>query len=356
MHPHLRDLLRAKRSLMARWAPPLRRSAERARALRSARRYRPDVPLNLVGVGVGEKVTGGRLTGDLCVKVLVARKYPLRRIARAQRIPAAVAGLATDVEEVGYPRALAGRRRRQAGAPDPRARHRPVPGGVSVGLDLGAVPFRFAGTLGVVLADASDRDAALGLSNNHVLADENRAPLGAGAIQPGSLDGAGGGARIGALDRFEPLRFGNVPNGMDAAALRFDRRADARFEILALGAPAGAAEPALRAHVRKMGRTTGLTEGIVRAVEFDVTGVQYDSGLVRVDDVVVIEGIGGEFSDAGDSGSVIVDAEGRLVALLFAGSPRVTFAIPIPRVLDRLRLRLPERPRRRRRARRPRRS
>jgi hypothetical protein len=90
-----------------------------------------------------------------------------------------------------------------------------------------------------------------------------------------------------------------------------------------------------------MGRTTGLTEGIVRAVDFDVTGVQYEQGLVRVDDVVVIEGVRGEFSAAGDSGSAIVDSRDRLVALLFAGSSEVTFAIPIARVLDRLRLRVP---------------
>jgi len=359
MPDNLADLRKAKRSLMKRWTPPLRRETGRATALRAERRFRPDVPLNLVGVGVGEKITSGRLTGTLCVKVLVARKYPLGRIPAAQRIPAAVAGLPTDIEEVGYPRALpaarrggrrrpgrrpAGRksnRRRRAADLDSRRRRRPVPGGVSVGLDSAAVSFRFAGTLGVILVDRDRPTWRLGLSNNHVLADENRVAAGAGAIQPGSLDGGRDSDRIGSLDRFEPIRFGNVPNSMDAAACVFEAAADADFAILGVGAPTGVAEPELRGLVRKMGRTTGLTEGIVRAVDFDVTGVQYDQGLVRVDDVVVIEGVGGEFSAAGDSGSAIVDARSRLVALLFAGSSEVTFAIPIGRVLDRLRLGLP---------------
>ncbi len=350
-----RDLLRAKRALLERWASPLRRSVQEARALRLERRYRPDIPLNLVGVGVGEKVSGGRRTGALCVKVLVARKYPLDRIQLRQRIPATVEGLPTDVEAVGYPRALpalAGRsaapKRPRQSAPDPRARWRPVPGGVSVGLDRGAVAFRYAGTLGVVLVDATRRDRLLALSNNHVLADENRAPAGAGVIQPGSLDGGRETDHIGVLERFEPLRFGNLPNSMDAAVASLGRQTEGELGILGLGTPAGVAEPALDGSVRKMGRTTGLTEGIVRAVNFDVTGVQYEQGMVRVDDVVVIETPGGKFSDAGDSGSAILDDRERLVALLFAGSPRVTFAIPMRRILSALRLALPPRARRRR--------
>lgn len=330
----LSDFRRAKRSLLARWEPPLRRATEQARALRARRQFRPHVPLNLVGIGIGEKVTGGKLTGDTCVKVLVARKYPLGRIPRAQRIPSRVAGLPTDVEGVGYPRALAA----AEADLDPRLRRRPVPGGVSVGLGRSAVPFTFAGTLGVVLSDARDPARRLGLSNNHVLADENRAPIGSAVVQPGTLDGGREADRIGALDRFEPIRFGNAPNSMDAAAALFDAAADADPAILGIGVPTGVADPELRSLVRKMGRTTGLREGIVRAVDFDVTGVVYDQGMVRVDDVIVIEGARGKFSDAGDSGSAIVDASLRLVGLLFAGSPQVTFAIPMRRVLERLRL------------------
>lgn len=109
---------------------------------------------------------------------------------------------------------------------------------------------------------------------------------------------------------------------------------------LRFGAPAGTGPPSLGLLVRKSDRTTGLTEGIVRVVNFDVFGVQYDQGVVRVDDVAVIEGIGGPFSKPGDSGSAIVDPRRRVVALLFAGSEVVTFAIPIGRVLRRFGVRI----------------
>jgi hypothetical protein len=342
----LGDLVGAKRSFVGRWSERLRREAPRARALRARRLFRSEVPLNLVGVGVGEKVTGGLPTGRACVKVLVARKYPLGRISRAHRIPPRVDGLPTDVEEVGYARALPARPRSprpsarplQAGAAEARRRHRPVPGGVSVGLGREAAPFRYAGTLGVVLADRNRSSLRLGLSNNHVLADENRAPLGSAVIQPGSLDGGRDADSAGTLDRLEPLRFENRPNRMDAAAFAFDPAIGSSAEILGIGLPAGTADPELSSVVRKTGRTSGFTEGIVRAVRFDVTNVSYDQGLVRVDDVIVIEGVKGTFSAAGDSGSAILDARGRLVALLFAGSPSVTFAIPIARILERLEL------------------
>ena len=83
------------------------------------------------------------------------------------------------------------------------------------------------------------------------------------------------------------------------------------------------------------GRTTGVTEGIVRVLKFDVVGVEYDNGMVRVDDVLVIKGTSGSFSKVGDSGSAIVDPQGRVVGLLFGGSDDVTYAIPIRRVLNR---------------------
>jgi len=326
------DFALAKQDLRERLVRFLEPSLERAAALREAERFEPAPGVNLVGVGIGEKVTAGSRTGELCVKVLVARKFPKGRIRPADRIPPGIAGIPTDIESVGYPRKF----------PIPqRQRHRPVLGGVSGGLDLAAVHFRFAGTLGVVVADRDDPGRLYALSNNHVLADENRAERGAGVVQPGTLDGGKGSDRVARLARFVPLRFGNRRNSMDAALAEFPGRRRADRRILGIGEPTGTAAPSLGLLVRKSGRTTGLTEGIVRAVAFDVFSVQYDQGFVRVDDVVVIEGIGKPFSKPGDSGSAIVDPRGRVVALLFAGSEAATFAIPIGRILRRLRVRIP---------------
>jgi hypothetical protein len=53
-------------------------------------------------------------------------------------------------------------------------------------------------------------------------------------------------------------------------------------------------------------------------------------------DQIAISGVGGAFSDSGDSGALIVDAVTRRpIALLFGGGIDVTFASPIQPVLDR---------------------
>ena len=60
--------------------------------------------------------------------------------------------------------------------------------------------------------------------------------------------------------------------------------------------------------VHKVGRTTGVRHGRVTAFELDGVAVEYDIGVLTFDDQIEIEGSGTRsFSDAGDSGSLIVD-------------------------------------------------
>lgn len=323
------DFVLAKASLRDRIIRRPEHAAARSLALRSKGRYTSEVDANVVGVGVGEKVTGGQRTGALALKVLVAKKFAKARIPRAQLLPEQVDGVPVDVEAVGYPRKLAVRQ---------RGRFRPVIGGVSTGLTASEVGYRYAGTLGVLVIDSDDDRTIYGLSNNHVLADENRARDGATVLQPATIDAGTGRDAIGFLDRYVPLRFDNRQNWMDAALAVVDVRIDRT--IADVGAPTGTGTPVLNSLVRKSGRTSGLTEGIVRAVQFDVFNVEYDGGMVRVDDCIVIEGTNGSFSRPGDSGSVVVDAAGKVVALLFAGSDVATFATPIRRVLRRFRVRI----------------
>lgn len=84
------------------------------------------------------------------------------------------------------------------------------------------------------------------------------------------------------------------------------------------------------------------------AFELDNVVVTYDIGDLRFDDQIEIEGAGsGPFSRGGDSGSLIVDAGFRAVALLFAGGDSggtngkgLTFANPIGAVFAALRVTL----------------
>jgi hypothetical protein len=65
--------------------------------------------------------------------------------------------------------------------------------------------------------------------------------------------------------------------------------------------------------------------------------VGYDFGTARFVDQVIVIGDSGSFSDAGDSGSLIVDRKTKkATGLLFAGSSSHTIANHIENVLSQL--------------------
>ena len=79
---------------------------------------------NVVGVALGYKETGGVITDQPAVVVLVQTKHPVTALAADDLIPARIDGVLTDVYEVGYLVAQL----------TSRDRFRPtIPGGVSIG-------------------------------------------------------------------------------------------------------------------------------------------------------------------------------------------------------------------------------
>lgn len=224
-------------------------------------------------------------------------------------------------------------------------RVRPLKLGVSIG------HFKItAGTLGAFARDRST-GALLMLSNNHVLAVENRGKKGDAILQPGHFDGGREpDDRVGALERYARLVTTRA-NLVDAAVATVDAGIghDART-LAGLGKLAGVGDPLLddAAMVGKVGRTTGTTRGRVVTIELDNLHVVYDKGALRFDGQIEIEGDGdAPFSDGGDSGSLIVDDSRRAVALLFAGSELgganhrgLTYANPIDAVLSAMKVEL----------------
>jgi hypothetical protein len=233
--------------------------------------------------------------------------------------------------------------RRASAVPWNQKRHRPLHIGTSVG------HFKItAGTLGCFVKSRADGSTLI-LSNNHVLANENDAKAGDAILQPGPIDdGTKSRDAIGKLVNFIKLkRVGH--NAVDCAlasvkdSIRFNYR-DLRDVGKLAGVGAAFLDEGTR--VAKVGRTTFATEGRVTAFELDNVIVGYDLGNLRFDNQVEIEGAGEEaFSAGGDSGSLIVDADGRAVALLFAGGDvggtngkGLTFANPIGAVFDALKV------------------
>jgi hypothetical protein len=201
------------------------------------------------------------------------------------------------------------------------------------------------GTLGSLVESASGTEYLL--SCNHVLARSDQAAAGELIVQPGLIDAncvpydqGGTETPVAALSGFVKLDgSGNV----DAAIAQVDSGAvNPSGNILELGAlqsngtlasaPPGISSTGGKGEtgtlgmiVSKSGRTTGLTCASISAVDLDVQ-VAYYTDCAETDpyytksysNQIGIEG--NQFSDAGDSGSLVVDTtDAEPVGLFFAG-------------------------------------
>jgi hypothetical protein len=297
----------------------------------------PSPTENVVGVGIGEKISDGKQTGIPAVKFLVRMKYSRLDLGSKDVLPKEIDGLPTDVEEVGIFKRFpsAAKARKQATAmPNPRTKIRPAQPGSSIGFRDPNNQFVMAGTFGALVRD---KDGLYVLSNNHVLADENRLPTGAAIFQPGLLDSGNPSTdQIAALTRFVTLQAHGA-NTVDCAVAKATTQNIVSKEVLYIGAPQGTAPATIDMTVHKFGRTTGYTVGQVTSIDTDVT-VQYDIGKITfTGQIIIVGGAGQPFSNAGDSGSLILQrGTNKAVALLFAGSNTHTIANHIDQVLKAL--------------------
>jgi hypothetical protein len=203
-----------------------------------------------------------------------------------------------------------------------------------------------SGTLGSLIEDSGGHQYLL--SCNHVLARSDQATAGEMIIQPGLIDngcypnGQGGTETpVGTLTGWLALSLSAT--NADAAIAQVDSGAvSTGGSILELGArqadgtlaaaPPGTSSSggkgetaSLSLTVAKSGRTTGLTCAAVSALSFDVE-VDYYLDCAETKPYLTktynnqIEISGNQFSDAGDSGSLVVDTgNAEPVGLFFAG-------------------------------------
>ena len=296
---------------------------------------------DIVGTGIGMNEDG-----DPVMLVFATHRWH-------SGLPAQMDGLPVEVEVTGIIRALnqalepgqetsPGFLSLADAAADPTERfERPVPIGVSIG-NVGVCS---AGTLGARVSNGVNEFI---LSNNHVIALSNQAPLGSNIVQPGIIEAdcqQGNNDIVGRLEDFELIDFDGNDNVIDAGiALTSNVRVGTATPEDGYGSPQSQTVPAdLGQRVQKYGRTTGLTLGVVTGVNVTIN-VQYEGQLIaRFVRQTAIEGEGTNFSAAGDSGSLIVEeGTNAPVGLLFAGGGVTTFGNPIDEVLDRFEVSIDE--------------
>lgn len=323
------DLLALKKTMSARYLT--RATTQAVTTFAAAASVSP--AQNVVGVGVGAKITDGVETSTRCVRFYVVEKIDKAALSARQLLPASVDGVPTDV-------IVTGQFRMRGTAENNKLKRRPVRPGTSVGFEFPPPKDNFvmAGTFGAVVTKGGKKFI---LSNNHVLAENGLIALGGRIFQPGLLDGGNAATdQVAKLSQFVEIKESGT-NKVDCALAEFlagvpvNARHMPSVGKLASTTPVAAAEDML---VMKTGRTTGHTKGRVVDVSAD-TNVPYEDKhgnefIATFANQILIVGAPGPFSTNGDSGSLIVDrATKRATGLLFAGSSTHTIANRIEDVL-----------------------
>jgi hypothetical protein len=297
------------------------------------------------GVDIGEKVSHGEDTGELGILVFVDRKKPLAELPPDQVIPPDIEGVKTDVQELRIELQSA-RQLLVPGRQVDRAAYPTLSGGISMGpaRSIRKGPpdvaeegnYIFVGTLGALVRDLAT-GAAMALTNFHVACVDDSWSVGDRMVQPGRVDGGNE-----TNDQFGSLTRAVLSANTDGAVVTVDQGRDWAAEVIGIGDVVGPGPADVGMAVQKRGRTTEHTFGTVASTEASLS-LDYGDGLgtrtfrrqVRITtDATLSE----RFSDSGDSGSVVMDRDGNVVGLLFAGASdgSTTFANPVATVLDEL--------------------
>src|SRR3989442_375489 len=141
-----------------------------------------------------------------------------------------------------------------------------------------------------------------------------------------------------AVDVGRTKRIRPAPGGVSighvqitAGTLGVLARRNGRPEILGIGRARGTKDPEIGLQVRKSGRTTGVTQGRITAIDA-VVEVDYGGPTAIFREQIVSDLL----SKGGDSGSLVVDDARHAVGLLFAGGATTTLINPIAAVASAL--------------------
>ncbi|MDI3534023.1 MAG: hypothetical protein PWQ82_388 [Thermosediminibacterales bacterium] len=335
---------------------------ERAQKALRRYKYRLMSMKNVLGVGIGYKISRNKVTYKPALMVLVRKKLPKQKLHRDEIIPETIAEANTDVIEVGDVKLL---------IQDRTAKQRPARPGISIG------HYKItAGTFGAVVKDAETGEPLI-LSNNHVLANatdgsDGRSAIGDPILQPGPYDGGTNKDVIARLYRFVPvikeekatqcsvasfvqefsnfmlsmlkpnyrvqfMKLSGKENLVDAALAKPVSQDIIRSDILELGTVKGTASAEVGLAVRKSGRSSGVTTGKIKVINATIRVLMGDSESSEYA-VFANQLVTEPLAQGGDSGSLVLDENNMAVGLLFAGSEKASIVNPIDSVMEQLKV------------------
>lgn len=297
----------------------------------------------VVSVGIGPKHINSKETNQLSLIIGVEKKEDLNRLYRTETIPSLLRDIPTDIMEIGkvsFQGFSIPNQKKNCPNSNINLRKnkmRPAVPGISIGHHQIT-----AGTFGAVIYGDFPQGMAL-LSNNHIFANgsngiDKLARVGDPIFQPGPFDGGCKNDVIAQLFDFVPYQWISVKdyqngkrptaNLMDAAiATPIDIR-QIKNNVFGLGEINGNLDPIPGMIVMKSGRSTGITRGKVISIHNTLYLEDNERAFLFEEQFAT-----SPMSDNGDSGSLIMNQNGKAVGLLFAGSARITYATPINNIL-----------------------
>ena len=258
-------------------------------------------------VAVGLKVTNGKMTDDIVLRIGVEEKRPISELSPEEMIPSEIDGIETDVFVWTPTKAMSD-----------TSRYRPIRGGIQIGNGTGSV-----GTLGC-LATQNSGGATVALSNHHVMfAGKSATATGIEIAQPDfSCCCCCRAGKVGAV------LAGSIGGTVDCAIASIDADIQHLQEVVEIGGIAGTGVAVVGDAVRKRGRTTELTTGTVSMVNFATTSS--DSGLSFTDQIFVTpDAAHPNFVEGGDSGSALLDEDNNVIGLIWGQNGNAGVANPI---------------------------
>ena len=275
---------------------------------------------------IGFKHVAGKPIQTPAILIHVAKKKAPGDLSPQELIPKEIDGFPTDVIEDEPMRLLAAASQPASALPD-EEKYRPMLGGVQIqgGQSIG--------TLGCGVRDRKTKTPYV-LSCQHVLGNEDD-----WVGQPSASSGDYIGKVIkSVLDNYMDCAISGIGYYDDAVQGRI-RAPDGDWTVMGSSdiAPSDGQPSMEPTWVKKRGRTSGVTQGTIFSLYYSTT-VKFPDGTTHdFDDQLCLKPTGGSFVMEGDSGSVLLDRDNKVIGLVFMGSPSGNAgATPIQWILDAL--------------------
>jgi hypothetical protein len=288
----------------------------------------------VIGVGIGFKMTAGQIVEEIVFQVFVEEKKSPDAIPLGQMIPREIRGIPTDVMTV--PR---GSTKADPTPGELQKKRRPLAGGIQIQNSKSITSTSGTtttiktsiGTLGCFARLNGDNTGTYILSNEHVMLALG-ASVGDKLAQDHYVDCICCDCNVVGI-----ITAAVNNNAVDCAIAKLESDVAIVNEIVGIGTIQGSAAlstVATNDPVRKVGCTTALKNGTVFS-----TGAPVVVDGKTYNNQILVTPSSGLFVDHGDSGSALVNADAKVIGLVFGVqdvSPFLGFANPIEAVTSAL--------------------